>query len=261
MSEFARLQDDFQRGILGGDDKVLGDILDSPKEKRAVLFGVYRHAYGSRLVEALRHDHELLHLYLGDEMFESMGEAYVAANPSHHPNLRWFSQGLPEFLRSAEPYGKHPVIADLAALEKALNDAFDAADAPVLTLADMAGFAPEMWNTLTFRPHPASRRLDLSTNTAAIWLKLKHDETPPDAVALDEPARLLIWRQDVTPMFRELAPEEAMMWDEAANGIGFGVLCTMLATYDDPDGAAARGAGYLHGWVTSGLLSAAASGT
>ena len=47
-----------------------------------------------------------------------------------------------------------------------------------------------------------------------------------------------------------------MMWDEAANGIPFGVLCEMLATYDDPDGAAARGAGYLHGWITSGILTA-----
>jgi len=29
-SDFARQQDDFQRGILAGDDKVLGEILDSP---------------------------------------------------------------------------------------------------------------------------------------------------------------------------------------------------------------------------------------
>jgi len=46
-----------------------------------------------------------------------------------------------------------------------------------------------------------------------------------------------------------------MMWDEAARGVPFGVLCSMLATYDDPDNAAARGAGYLHGWVTGGCLS------
>jgi len=261
MNEFARLQDDFQRGILGADDKVLGEILDSPKERREVLFGVYRHAYGSRLVEALRHDHPLLHLYLGDEMFDAMGQAYVTARPSHHPNLRWFSQGLPEFLKITAPYSDHPVIADLAALEKALNDAFDAADAPVLTLQDMAGFAPEVWSTLQFTPHPASRRLDMSTNAAAIWLALKNEERPPDAAALDERGRLLIWRHDVTPMFRELTPEEAMMWDEAANGIPFGVLCTMLATYDDADGAAARGAGYLHGWVTAGLLSEVSSET
>jgi hypothetical protein len=260
MSEFARQQNDFQRGILSGDDSILAEILDSPKEKREVLYGVYRHAYGSRLVDALRNDHGLLHRYLGDEMFDEMGHAYVAARPSHHPNLRWFSQGLPDFLKSTTPYSDHPILGDLAALEKALNDAFDAADAPVLGLADMAGFAPELWNTLKFQPHPGSHRRDVSTNAAAVWLALKKDETPPDAVALDEPGRLLVWRQDVTPMFRELSAEEAMMWDEAANGIPFGVLCSMLATYDDPDGAAARGAGYLHGWVTSGLLAGVSSG-
>jgi hypothetical protein len=259
MSDFARQQDDFQRGILSGDDSILAEILDSPKEKREILYGVYRHAYGSRLVDALRNDHERLHSYLGDEMFDTMGYAYVAARPSHHPNLRWFSQGLPDFLKTTEPYRDHPVLADLAALEKALNDAFDAADAPVLGLADMAAFVPEVWNTLKFQPHPTSCRLDVSTNAAAVWLALKNDETPPDAVALDEPGRLLIWRQDVTPMFRELTAQEAMIWDEAANGIAFGVLCSMLATYDDPDGAAARGAGYLHGWVTSGLLTGVSS--
>jgi hypothetical protein len=253
MSDFARQQSDFQRGILTGDDKVLAEILDSPKEKREVLFGVYKYAYGSRLVDALRNDHKLLHSYVGDEMFDEIGQAYVAANPSQNPNLRWFSQGLPDFLKTAS-YGEYPILSDLAALEKALNDAFDAKDAPVVGLTDMAGFAPEAWNDLKFEAHPSSCRLDLSTNVAAVWLSLKSEEMPPDAVALEQPARLLIWRQDVTPMFRELSVEEAMMWDEASGGIPFGVLCSMLATYDDPDGAAARGAGYLHGWITAGLL-------
>jgi hypothetical protein len=254
MSDFARQQGEFQRAILTGDDSVLSEILDSPREKRETLFGVYRYAYGSRLVEAMGNDHELLHAYLGDEMFGEMGHAYVKARPSQHPNLRWFSQGLPEFLKSAEPYSNYPVLSDLAALEKALNDAFDGEDAPVVELSDMAGFAPEVWNDLKFAAHPTVARLDLATNASAIWLALKNDENPPDAEVLAEPSRLLVWRQDVTPMFRELSTEEAMMWDEAASGIPFGVLCAMLAIYDDPDNAAARGAGYLHGWVTSGLL-------
>jgi hypothetical protein len=118
----------------------------------------------------------------------------------------------------------------------------------------MAGFAPEAWSGVRFRPHPSASRLKLATNAAAIWLALKNDEAPPDAAGLEQPAHLLIWRQDVTPMFRELLAEEAMMWDEAADGVPFGVLCEMLATCDDPDGAAGRGAGYLHGWITAGLL-------
>src|SRR5215471_1006762 len=108
MSDFARQQADFQRGILAGDDAVLAEILDSPREKRETLFGVYRYAYGSRLVKA---------------------------RPSQHPNLRWFSQGLPEFLRANAPYSRYPVLGDLAALEKALNDAFDGPDGAVVTLS------------------------------------------------------------------------------------------------------------------------------
>lgn len=255
MSDLARQQAEFQRGILDGDDTVLGEIPDSPRETRATLFGVYRHAYGSRLVEALRNDHDLLHVYLGDEMFDEMGHAYVKARPSGNANLRWFSQALPDFLRSSPPYSDYPVLADLAGLEKALNNAFDARDGAVLTLADVAAFAPEIWKDLTFTAHPAATRLDLATNASAIWRALKAEETPPDAEIPGEPFRILVWRRDNTPMFRELPPEEAMMWDEAAAGAPFGVLCSMLATYDDPDSASARGAGYLHGWVTSGCLS------
>ena len=106
----------------------------------------------------MRNDHELLHAYLGDEMFDEMGHAYVKARPSEHPNLRWFSQGLPEFLRSAEPYCNHPVLSDLAALEKALNDAFDAAEGPVLELTAMAAFAPEAWPDLKFQPASERRQ-------------------------------------------------------------------------------------------------------
>lgn len=260
MSDFTRQQSDFQRGILTDDDSVLAELLDGSKAKRDTLFGVYRYAYGSRLVEAMRNDHKLLHSYLGDEMFDAMGYAYIAAHPSQHPNLRWFSQSLPDFLRLTGPYCDHPVLSDLAALEKALNEAFDAEDAPVLALADMTAFAPEIWSNLTFLVQPSAFRLDILTNASAIWRALKSDKVPPDVVMQEKPCRLLIWRQDVTPMFRKLGAEEAMMWDEAARGVPFGVLCSMLATYDDPDNAAARGAGYLHGWITAGLLTGVSTG-
>ncbi len=254
MSDLARQQSDFQRAILSGDDSVLTDILDGPLEERDVLLGVYRFAYVSRLVEAMRKDHQCLHEYLGDEMFDDMGKKYVAARPSQQPNLRWFSLDVPEFLKTNQPYSNYPELAELASLERALNDAFDAVDAPTAVIADLAGVVPEAWQDLRFEAHPSARRLNFSTNAAAVWMALKNDEMPPDAIKLDEPSRILVWRQDETSKFRELSAEEAMMWDEAAGGIPFGVLCSMLATYDDPESAAARGAGYLHNWVTTELL-------
>jgi hypothetical protein len=45
-----------------------------------------------------------------------------------------------------------------------------------------------------------------------------------------------------------------MMWDEAAKGVRFDVLCEMVATFAGEDGAELRAASYLKGWVDTGLL-------
>lgn len=254
MSDFARQQADFQRAILEGDEGVLAEILDSDKEKRDVLFSVYRHAYGSRLVEVMRNENPLLHGYLGDDNFDAMARAYIAARPSRHPNLRWFCQGLPAFLAATEPYSAYPAVAEVSAIETVLSDAFDAPDGAVLTLADFGEVAPDAFNGLVFSPHPSAHRLDMKTNAFAIWEALKEETIPPEVEITAEPERLIVWRQDLTPMIRALSTEEAMMWDEACAEVPFGVLCEMIATYDDPDNAAARAAGYLQGWVNTGML-------
>jgi len=248
-------QDRFQRAILKGDDEILGHIPDGPRETKQNLLGVYRDAYVLRLIEVLGTDHEQLRAYLGEKAFNDMARVYIASQPSQHPNARWFSRGVPNFLKASEPYSRHPIVGELASLEKALNDVFDGADAPVVHLSDLAAFAPQDWGKLTFVPHPTAMLLDTHTNVAAIWTALKEEREPPSATTRKEPTRLLVWRHEMMPMFREMSVEEAMMWEEAAKGSRFDNLCELIAFYDDAEGAPARAAGYLKGWLEAGLLS------
>jgi hypothetical protein len=252
----AELQDQFQKALLSEDDRILLSIPDSQRERREVLLGVYRHAYTRRLVEFVENDHELLHKYLGDETFREMAQAYAVAHPSQDRNARYFCVRLPRFLQTAEPYKSQPQLSELAALEKSLNDAFDAADAPVLTLADLGRLPPEDWSRLTFKPHPSALRLDCQTNAPDIWLSLKEEREPPKVQNLAESSHILVWRQD-TPKFRVLGAEEAMMWDEVARRTNFATLCELVAIFGGLDGAEARAASYLQGWIGSGLLSEA----
>jgi hypothetical protein len=254
----AEMQAAFQRALMGGDDEILGSLLDSSRTNREVLFGVYRHAYITRLIEVVRTDHRLLHTYLGDEAFEKIARAYIAARPSRNQNARWFSRGLPEFLSERE--SEHPEVAELAALERIVNDAFDSPDVPLLTISDLTAIPPDEWANLSFELHPSCRRLDLATNAYAVWAALKDDATPPSVVNLEEAERIIGWRRDVTPMLRRLEYEEAMLWNEAGKGIPFGTLCELVALFDDPDGAAMRAAQYLKGWIVDGMLSKPAAG-
>jgi Putative DNA-binding domain len=250
------LQENFQRALLLHADTLLPQIADGPREPKARLLGIYRDAYILRLIEFVENDHPLLHAYLGDDAFDAMARGYAAAYPSRHRNAKDFCTRLPQYLSETGPYAAHPEIAELAALEKALNDVFYARDAAAIGIGALAGFAPEDWASLRFKPHPSAMTLWPGTNAADIWSALKRGAEPPIAVQTG-PHCLLVWRQDV-PKFRVLKEEEAMLWDEAASGVRFGVLCEMAAIYCDPDRAASRAAAYLQSWLSSGLLSGAA---
>jgi hypothetical protein len=88
MKSLKELQDEFQRGILAGDDAILSEVNESAKERRKVLFGVYRNAYVARLAEILGEDYEQLHAYLGDQGFAKLVKSYIAANPSDQRSAR-----------------------------------------------------------------------------------------------------------------------------------------------------------------------------
>lgn len=254
MTGLKQLQERFQAGILAGDEAILDDVKDSAREQRSVLFGVYRNAYVARLAEILGNDYTQLHTYLGDEGFAKLARAYIAAYPSDRRNARWFGRHLPAFAKEAAPFATHPEIAELAALEKALDDAFDGPDATPLAIGDLAAISPENWPRLKFQPHPTAIRLTFTTNAAEIWSALKDGTSPPSPARWPEPQALIVWRQDDMARFRPLAAEEAIMWDEAVHGVRFGVLCEMLATFASEADAALRAATYLKTWIDSGML-------
>src|SRR5271169_6711582 len=76
--------------------------------------GIYATAYRLRLLEALDADYPGLHTLAGDEEFDAIGRAFIAAQPSVFYNLRWYGGALSQFLRTAEAYREYPVVAQLA---------------------------------------------------------------------------------------------------------------------------------------------------
>lgn len=258
VPSLAELQALMQRAVLDGDASAMLPLIPgNGRTTNDVLVAVYQHAYAARLVGVVKSDHPLVAALVGDEAFDRLARAYIAAHPSTTRNARWFAHKLPDFLAAAPAYSGAPALSELALIERALNDAFDAADAPVLSLADLGTVPPEGWGDLVLKPHPSATRLDLASNAHALWLALRDEHAPPDPAPLAEPQHLLAWRQGTTAMLRPLTAEEAMAWDEAAQGTPFGRLCELVAFAGEPDTAPLRAAGYLQGWLSSGALSSA----
>src|SRR5512137_2036004 len=118
----------FQDNVLTGDPAIDSQIEGDGAQFRDTRLGIYRNAYRLRLAEVLRTDYEVLHAYLGDELFDALAREYIAAHPSTFRNVRWFGGKLAECLRSAPRFAEHPELADLAQFEWSLGQAFDAPD-------------------------------------------------------------------------------------------------------------------------------------
>lgn len=223
---------------------------------------VYRHAYRARLAEALADNYTVLARALGDEGFEALARAYIAARPSRHPSIRWFGHELAGFMAAAgDDLVPHASLVDFARMDWALRGAFDAAEAAPLEAATLAALGPDDWAGLVLHLHPSVRRVTLAHAIEPAWRALRawepeSGDAQPD---LDEPVPhehgLLVWRQGLETRWRSLEPLEAALLDAVAAGEPFARLCERAAAaLGDADAAAPAVVGALQQWLAEGLL-------
>src|SRR5262249_16584560 len=156
----------------------------------------------------LGEDYEQVHAYLGDRAFANLVRAYIAGNPSDQRSARWFGRHMPAFIAKSRAFADYPEVSELAALEKALADAFDGPDAEPLKFSELGEVPPDAWPALESKPHPAAIRLTFATTAAEIWTALKNEAAPPKPARLAEPLALLVWREGFTARFKPLSTEE-----------------------------------------------------
>jgi hypothetical protein len=254
MNRLAPLQTAFQDFILTANPAVRGEVVGTAQVDADTRLGIYANAYRLRLIEALDTDYPGLHALAGDEEFDRLARAYIETHPSGYRSVRWYGGGLSEYLRGTAPYSAHPVLADMAAFEWALTDAFDAADSTPAAVDDMAAIPPDAWPDLTFATHASVRRLDLHWNVPTIWKAIDAGDDPPAPEPADGPRAWLLWRRDLTTHFRSLEIDEAWAFDALHRGETFATICEGLTEWIDAQNVAVQAAGLLKRWLIDGLI-------
>lgn len=219
---------------------------------------VYAHAYRARLREALDADHPRLVRRLGPSTWIAVCDAYIDANPSRAPSLRTFGNDVPAFLATRADVEIGMLEIELAAFERRLLDAFDAADAPRMTWADIAAVPGDAWPAACVRFHPSVHRLALTTQAVAVWQRLGDDagETA-SSVAAAVPASVVLWRDaDRITRFRTLAMDEDTALAAVLAGNDFATLCEGQRALHPEAVIPALAVGWLRSWGDDGLVSA-----
>jgi hypothetical protein len=253
------LQADLQLYILHGQGPVVARIGDGAQAGATECLGIYAEAYRLRLVDALRNDYPALGALLGDAELEAVALGYIDRHPPRHFSLRHFGARMASYLASDPELGSHPHLSELAALEWALIEAFDAPDLTPLSQAEIASVPPDDWAGMRLELHPSLQRLDLRSNAPALRSTFNEGRAMPAPTLAATRTPWLVWRKDLETYFRPLASDEAWALDAAGRGSPFAAICEGLCEWVPEEEAPRRAAGLLSRWVTDGLVTAAGS--
>jgi hypothetical protein len=122
---------------------------------------IYHAMYPLRMEEALASDYPGLKHFLGDDGFMRLVRDYVQAHPSRSFTLNPLGRRLPEYLETARGVRRREFCRDLARLERALAEVFDAEQTPALDEAAIAAVPEAAWEGARLAPIAAFRLLAL----------------------------------------------------------------------------------------------------
>jgi hypothetical protein len=254
VSRLADIQEAFQRFLLAADSEIESHVVGTERVSVETRLGIYGDGYRSRLIEVLESSYPVLANLLGEADFQTLGTKYVASHESSFFSIRYYGHELADFLAADAQYSKAPLLAELARWEWAMAAAFDAADAEPIDSSAFAQVPPEDWAEMRFEWSPSVQVLALEWNVPELWKAVTEDTARPEPSLNLQPSSWLIWRRELQIYFRPVAAEEAAVIAASRAGQSFGELCVLLCEHLDESEASLHAAGFLRGWVQSGLI-------
>lgn len=198
-------------------------VLSSDCLTPAQRVGIYHGMYLARMREALESDYPGLARFLGEAGWEALVRSYVQAHPSRSYTLNVLGRELPDFVGTARV--RRPAFCrDLARLEWAVTEVFDAAETPSLTEAALAAIAPREWEQARLLPVAALRLVVLEHDAGAPLDALREGRRLPPVRR--RRCRVVVYRRNYAVFRREQPAAAFALLEDLVNGVTVGRALT-----------------------------------
>lgn len=188
---------------------------------------IYANMYFYRIRDCLKDEFAAVVGVIGEANFHNLATDYLLAHPPSHFSLRYIGQYLPGFTETHELGERWPYLADLARLEYAITDAFDAPDAEPLRADELTKIDPGEWPALRFSVTPSLRLLRLDWPIGAVWSAVKDGKEPP---AVEPRATVVrVWRLGLRVFHKTIDPAETAALEVLRDGADFEQVCEVVA--------------------------------
>jgi hypothetical protein len=145
----------------------------------AANLSVYRNNSALAFRDTLERAYPVVLRRVGAEYFRQLAYFYRERFPSRSGDLFEAGRDFPRFLAEHLGGSDYAWLADLAALERAHEEASVAEEPPALSPDALAGFAPEMLEHLTFTLQPSLRLVGSPFPVFNVWRANQAEDAPP----------------------------------------------------------------------------------
>lgn len=197
-------------------------ILPSRTLQPAQRVGIYHGMYLLRMRDALAADYPGLEHFLGDAGFARLVRDYVQIHPSRSHTLNRLGDHLPEFVAAHRELPRRDFCADLARLERAVSEVFDAAETPPLGEAAIAGVAPEAWERARLEPIPAFRLLAFRYPVNAYLQSVRDEDHDHHPKPRQQSTWVAVYRRDYAVYRLDLAKPAHDLLADLVGGASLG---------------------------------------
>ena len=161
---------------------------------------------------------------------------------------------LPQYLKHQPSFQHSPEIYELAILEIAVNQAFLSPEYPILSSRQFEDIGAQNFPKLKIQFVQSAQLLTFEQNTTSIWAAMKCEERPPKPHRLDEPQKVLVWKQRGAPRFRLLGAEEVMLFEQFRQKLAVKSAAKLLSNSEGSEQLIAQALNYIRGWVDAELV-------
>lgn len=222
-------------GIAQVDPDTIEEVVPASRQMSgAERLNVYSRSYILRLVEILEGDFPALRFALGPDRFDVLARDYLARHPSRHWNLNMLGEAMPEYVRDEAPDMEHrEFLAELAALERAIEEVFDAKRAQPADVDELLNVPADRWGEARLRFVPAFRlfAFQYPVNDFLQEFRDKQEPRVPDA----QDTWLMVYRHDFTVWRKPLAHEQFVLLRGLADGRPLGEAVEAVLDLPDTD--------------------------
>lgn len=208
--------------------------------------GIYRGMYLARLEEALAGDYPAIQHFLGEDAFSELVARYVDQYPSRSYTLNRLGDHFPAFVATQTELPKHAFLCELARLELAVTEVFDAEDTPVLTAAEIAAIPSDAWENARLKPVAALRLLTFQYPVSAYLGGVDEENSIP---RIQQKENWLVVYRNECLLYRDSLPRPAFeLLSALAAGVPVGEAIRSVAATQK------KLFGWFREWMTAGLF-------